>query len=90
MSLLKRISIPWHRGVPETEQAQEQDIEQDQKMQNTMIQIRDKAFFACRPDPDRAAETVIIAFQLSLARAENGIAPMAEKLDDEPEDQHAQ
>ena len=59
-------------------------------MQNDMIQIRNNALLARPKDPDRIPEAVVIPFQLLLARAENGIKPMTEKLDDEPEDQNAQ
>ena len=55
-----------------------------------MIKIRDNALFTCPENVDRIPETVVIPFQLLLARAENGIKPMTEKLDDEPKDQNAQ
>jgi len=50
-----------------------------------MIEIRYQTLFTLRNEPQRTLETFIVAFQLLFGSAENGVVPMAEKLDYKPQ-----
>ena len=68
----------------------ENNIYEDKKMQYNVIQIRYQPRLTHREDPDSIPETVIVSLQLFPARPEDGIIPVAEKLDDSPKDKYCQ
>ena len=68
----------------------EEDIQKDQRVQNDMIKIRHKPGIAFRKDPQSSFEAFVVSPELGFACAEERIAPVAEKLDGEPERENAQ
>ena len=57
-------------------------------MQHYMIQIRHKSRFTHGENADGILETIIIAPELSFRGPEDRIVPMAEELDNKPQDEY--
>ena len=65
------------------------NVDQYQDVQDSVIQIRDQPCVTGGNNPDAVPEALIIPLQFLFACAEDREIPVAHKLDDEPEEQDA-